>query len=168
MRDYMNIVENAHKPWMDDHGDDEPTYDEWSPEHGIDSFVRSTFSTGGCGYLALVLHEKTGWPIYAEIDVPEAEWHEHGGGIDHIWVVNHSYQAVDINGVHPEEFAQSKYNDPDWGPNKEAPHLNPRIGKRGDVVQLSHDYLLTSCRDAELLKWAEDLVELFPQHFGLR
>jgi hypothetical protein len=152
----MRSIMEAARPWMD-HGDDEATYDEWKPEHGIDNFVRSTFSTGGCGYLAVAVNEKTGWPIHAEMS-PD-------GDVDHIWCVNDAGLAVDINGVHPEAFAQSKFNDPEWGPNKIAPHLNPRIGHRGEIVKLEPQQAGGS--DQELMDWARDLVALFPKHFGL-
>jgi hypothetical protein len=140
MREFMKIVESAE-------------YDQWSPDRGIDDFVREEFSTGGCGYLALALHELTGWGIRAEIDVPRDQYERVGGGIEHIWVENPQYHAVDINGVHTSGFAQTKYSDPN---------------NLGDVVKIDPDYLLHTSNDKEMMQWARDLVRLFPKHFGLK
>lgn len=152
----MRLIENMNRPWMD-HGDEEVDYEEWEPKYGIDNLVRSEFSTGGCGYLALALTEKTGWPVVAETS--------EDGDIEHIWCVNANGMAVDINGVHPEAFAQSKFNDPEWRPNKIMPH--DMVGKRGKVIPISCETLDGFCHEQMTMDWAREIVELFPSHFGI-
>lgn len=143
------LSEDTREPWMD-HGDDEPTYDEWKPEHGIDNFVRTEFTCGSCGYLALALHEVTGWPIMAvfESSSPYEE-----PTIEHVWVVNPQGKAVDVNGVHPTGYAKTKYDGPSSGAN--------------DVRPLDSDFVRKEMADEGALAWARPLVKNFPEHFGI-
>ncbi len=145
--------ENA-KPWLD-HGDEDTEYDDWEPAHGINNLVRTEFSTGGCGYLALAIHEKTGWPMVAEMS-PDND-------VDHVWCLNGSGMAVDVNGVHPEAFAMTKYHEPTW-----AGNIGQPAPKRGRVAPMSTAVQQRECTDEMMMSWARELVQLFPQHFGIK
>lgn len=147
MRSFMRIVEN--RIW--DHGDVDLDYGKWSPQHGIDNFVRTEFTVGGCGYLALAIHEKTGWPIVAETS---------DGEIEHVWCLNPGGMAVDINGIHPDGFALTKYHDSVWGGNADQ-------SLRGNVVPVDSKVLASENSDIDMMTWARQLVELFPHHFGV-
>lgn len=67
--------------------------------------ARSEFTCGLCGVFAAALHDKTGWKIFAEYE------NEILIDIVHIWVVNESDQAVDINGTHRTNFAATPFTD---------------------------------------------------------
>lgn len=123
MRKFINIV----------------TEGDWTPAQGLDEFVRTEFTCGGCGYLALALHDLTGWPIRAF-------------GDDHIWVINPQGRAVDINGVHPEDYALTQWDD------GVAP---------GQAQDIDPETLRSELQDSGMLKWAREIIEHFPEHFGL-
>jgi hypothetical protein len=114
-------------------------YEMWGPEHGIDDFVRTEFNTGGCYELAVALNEKTGWPIYGRYDAH--------GDLDHAWVVGPGNRAVDVNGIHDGPVAVTPY----------------------DTNQASGEPLPRDAEsvNAEMLRWAEQLIHHFPEHFGL-
>lgn len=144
MRQFIDLVEQSEEPWLD-HTDDEVPNQLWLPKHGIDNFVRAEFSAGYCAYLARALHEVTGWPVMAELDSRGL------GHIEHVWVVNHQGKAVDINGVHPSDYARTKYSEPTPGKIIQVPNIER---------QAPED-------DYGVLDWARQLVELFPKHFGI-
>jgi hypothetical protein len=115
-------------------------------EHAaVDEYAIVEFTCGACGYLAAVLHDITGWPIFAEY-----EKHPYEGDIAHIWVVDPSGRAVDINGIHQGDRARTRYSDPD--PGRIAPI------SRADAVGNT---------DEGYQKWARDIVGSNPAYFGL-
>lgn len=128
MRGFIDLVETL-------------DYDEWTPERGIDEFVRTEFMTGGCYALAVALHDKTGWPIQANFDAY--------GDVNHVWVIRPDGAAVDINGVHDTSVAKTKY-DLDG-----TPPSGPEPYPADDPV------------DQDMLAWARQLIDGFPDHFGL-
>jgi hypothetical protein len=109
----------------------------------IDEHAIVEFTTGACGYLAVVLHDLTGWQLWAEY-----EKEPHDGGIAHIWVLNDESRAVDINGVHEGHWAKTKYSDP----------------KPGRIAMIDRASALERL-DAEYSDWAAEIVAENPEHF---
>lgn len=147
MRTLMNIVETAqtepwivhrNMEWQQDHPDYQ--YDGWTPDHGIDYFVRTEFTTGGCGQLAAAIHDRTGWPIY--VDEDGDEW-------GHAYCINPNGHAVDINGVHPSDWAQTKYS------------IN-----KGNIRKVNRKEISNDGPDG-YYGWATALLDNFPDHFGI-
>ena len=114
--------------------------DLWQARNGIDDFVKTEFTCGGCYDLAYVLREITGWDIYVELD---------GNDILHAWVKNEDGCAVDINGVHSGNWAKTGYHD-DMPKGRIEKYDNPNdgLGNFGD--------------------WAKEIVKEFPEHFGVQ
>lgn len=110
---------------------------------GIDEFVVTEFTCGLCCELAIELRSRTGWPIYVELD--------ERGEILHAWVVNPRGRAVDIQGIHPTSRARTPHNH-DWV---------------GPISEWSVDQLEAHGLDAEGEFWAKEIVEQFPEHFGI-
>lgn len=156
IRQWIDLFESASRdePWMD-HGDEAADYEMWEPKHGIDDFVRTEFTCGRCAYLALVLNEIGLGRIWAEID----EY----GDLGHVWIVNQQGRAVDINGVHPNRVAKTKYNDPRWLA-KQGAEPTPR----GEVQDITSkiDTLLDGV-DTDAMDWARQIVANHPKHFGI-
>lgn len=136
IRDLINIVEAAQRDTIAD-------YDQWSPERGIDDFVKTEFTTGGCAALAVALAEKTGWAVAADFL---------GDELEHAWCLNRAEKAVDINGVHTGKIAVTKY------------------GRENGVKtkRIKLDALRADIQDKGMLEWARQIVELFPEHFGIK
>jgi hypothetical protein len=111
----------------------------------IDEHAIVEFTTGGCGYLAVVLHDLTGWQLWAEYEKAP-----HGGDIAHIWALNDDGFAVDINGVHEGRWAKTKYSDPE----------------PGWIAMVDRAFVLER-HDAEYSEWAAEIVAENPEHFGL-
>jgi len=152
----VNGATTSPEPWMD-HGDNMDTdYDVWELRHGIDDFVRSEFTTGYCTWLAFAIHERTGWPILGELDGDG--WHMH------VWVRNPDGRAVDINGIHPTDFARTKYNDPRWLEKHGMLHELREDGTVEDITDRVFDFYSKPCPE---LDWARQIVDGFPEHFGL-
>jgi hypothetical protein len=118
---------------------EEHDYEQWEPKHGIDDFVRVEFNTGGCYELAVALNAKTGWPVYGRYD-------KHGD-LDHAWVVAPGNRAVDVNGIHDGPVAITPY---DTIPVKGKP-----LPKGSEGI------------NAEMLEWANQLIQHFPDYFGV-
>lgn len=150
MRRFMNIVESeTNEPWMD-HGESPDDYEEWTPERGIDNFVRTEFCVGGCYSLALALHRATGWTMWGvyETDNPDT--------LAHAWVVRPDGRAVDINGVHSGGVAKVKYD-----------QHSDRFGapiRHNPPQKIIPD---ESEANPEYLEWAETLIAAHPDHFGI-
>lgn len=135
--------------WMR-HGENQSKYQEWEPRFGIDDFIKTEFSTGLCGVLAAAIHARTGWVIIDELE-PDAKLSitdgsiEVNGDVTHTYVLNPQGHAVDIYGIHPTMWARTKYSN-----NKPSGILySPEHPDHGDV------------------KWANVLLDNFPEHFGL-
>ena len=109
----------------------------------IDQHARTEFTCGLCEVLAYALHKKTGWPIYVE---------EHNGHHEHSWVMNPQGKAVDINGVHPSNYARTEYS------------------KDGTVREATDEVLAQYAKKPpakDALAWANKLIAKHPAHFGL-
>lgn len=117
-------------------------YELWKPKHGIDPFVRTEFTCGGCYSLAYALHKKTGWKMRQEMEPDDPKQ------VRHVWVVNDQGKAVDINGVHPTGRAPTQ-----WSP-----------GRPGRIVNVRPDPKETS---RYYMPWAKQVVKSHPGHFGI-
>lgn len=106
----------------------------------LDDHARSEFVCGGCYYLAVALHQITGFPIFAEID---------GSEFIHCWVMNPDGNAIDVNGIHKGNWAKTPYS-------QDLP---------SGVVQEYHDE--DELADDEMFEWAKDLVFSHPEYFNL-
>lgn len=111
----------------------------------IDENAVVEFTTGACGYLAVALHDLTGWPIYAEYDPPP-----HDDYVAHMWVENPDGCAVDIGGIHSGAWATTKYSEP----------------MPGKILQVDRATALGNA-DNDYMEWARDIVECNPDHFGV-
>jgi hypothetical protein len=113
----------------------------------IDDHAIVEFTTGACGYLAVALHDLTGWSIFAEYEHPP-----YTEDIAHIWVVNEDGLAVDVNGVHSTAWAKTKYS-----------------GKKpGRIAAISRSEALgtPNQKDQEYSDWALELIQANESHFG--
>lgn len=90
--------------------------------------------------MAVVLHQITGYPIYAEID---------GDEFIHCWVTNPDGNAIDINGVHNGNWAKKPYS-------KNLPKGAIKEYHNKDEL-VAHD----------MVEWAKDLFFSHPEHFNL-
>lgn len=124
-QDVMGAQDGAMGAPGADHGRDyrDPGY--WA-------FTVAEFTCGLCAELAVTLHLRHGWPLYAE-------WAD-DGGLYHAWVVNDAGRAVDINGVHDSAHARTFY-DPDTR-----------------VAPTTLDALDAMGLNAEGLAWAEEIL----------
>ena len=109
----------------------------------LDEFTVVEFNCGACGDLAAVLHDRTGWPIMAELDAE--------GDVEHIWVVDDDGRAIDINGIHPDGRAVTPYSSPG----------------SGRIVPMSRAEASGAGRHCvENREWAMALVARYPENFG--
>lgn len=122
---------------------EEQGYELWEPEFGIDEFVITEFTCGACYQLAQQIHLLTGWPIFAEIIYEDEESKD----FLHAWVVNNEGFAVDINGIHSNGWAKTKFS-------KEKPE--------GEIVGY-----LTNETFGCYSQWAKEIVHSFPEYFGI-
>lgn len=106
----------------------------------LDKFTRDKFVDGLCCYLAVALHDRTGWPIYAEFE---------NDLISHAWVMNNDGLAVDINGIHAGNRAVTY-----------ASSSNPGSIKPVDAARVRR-------RDDYFEDWANKLIQKYPEHFGV-
>ena len=67
----------------------------------IDANARHAFTRGGCGALAVAIHDLTGWPIIAAGHCD--------GLVMHYLVRNPAGQLVDINGAHSDDDVCDEY-----------------------------------------------------------
>lgn len=84
----------------------------------LDGYARRAFKYGGCGALALALHDATGWPIVAITDHHNVfEDGQAGGGSALHWTVRHpDGRLIDIDGAHdPDELVEAYHGDADDG-----------------------------------------------------
>ena len=142
---------------LDYDGDYIPTYwqsrnpgAKWTPAHGIDDFVKQTYTAGECGALALVLHEMFGWALYLEADGVEPDGTVEPVNIAHIWVKNHEGRAVDILGVHKHNFAWTLYT-----------------RRPGTVLRVKPAQVRKLFTRKHFLAWARRIIRHFPEHFGI-
>jgi hypothetical protein len=129
---------------------DDDGYEQWEPEHGIDNFVRTEFSAGGCYDLATALHQQTGWPIWGTFEK------DHPDMVSHVWVIRPDGKAVDINGIHSQNVAKTKYDNDTERYGRPTQTLEPR---QLDASELSND--------PEMVTWATELIQTNPEHFGI-
>jgi hypothetical protein len=111
----------------------------------IDGNAVLAFNQDAGGYLAVVLHDKFGWQLFAEYRRAPRETE-----IYHMWAVNNEGRAVDINGIHHTDRAEAKYS----------------YGEVGRIEMIDRVTALGAA-DEELLGWARLLVGENPEHFGL-
>lgn len=77
----------------------------------IDGAAEYVFTTGGCGALAIALHDATGWPIYAITDHHNVHSGKAGGGSAIHWTVQHpSGRLLDIDGLHDASELVERYH----------------------------------------------------------
>lgn len=84
----------------------------------LDGYALRAFKYGGCGALALALHDATGWPIVAITDHYNVfEDGQAGGGSALHWTVRHpDGRLIDIDGAHdPEDLVEQYHGDADDG-----------------------------------------------------
>lgn len=84
----------------------------------LDGYARRAFKYGGCGALALALHDATGWPIVAITDHHNVfEDRQAGGGSALHWTVRHpDGRLIDIDGAHDhDELVEAYHGDADDG-----------------------------------------------------
>lgn len=123
---------------------------KWKPRHGIDDFVKETFTAGECGSLALVLHDLTGWPLYLEADYIEPSGYVPETYIAHVWVTAPKNHAVDILGVRKRNYCRTAYT--------------THVGK---VIPATATRMRSIFRRPHFHAWAKRIVTAFPEHFGL-
>ena len=98
----------------------------------LDGYALRAFKYGGCGALALALHDATGWPIVAITDHHNVfEDGLAGGGSALHWTVRHpDGRLIDIDGAHdPEELVETYHGDADDG------QAAAGLSSREDVVE---------------------------------
>jgi hypothetical protein len=67
----------------------------------IDGSAEHVFTLGGCGALAIALHDATGWPVMAITDSHNVHDGRAGGGSALHWTVLHpSGRLLDVDGLH--------------------------------------------------------------------
>jgi len=83
----------------------------------IDGYARRAFKYGGCGGLAIALHDAMGWPIMAVTDSHNIYGEMAGGGSALHWAVLHPCgELLDIDGLHsPEDLIAEYEGDADNG-----------------------------------------------------
>lgn len=78
----------------------------------IDTIAKRVFTTGGCGALAIALHDITGWPIVAITDHHNVHDGVSSNGSALHWAVRHPGGPIlDINGFHNKRQLIEAYND---------------------------------------------------------
>lgn len=135
----MNPIDTA---LIKKHGDVSDDYTQWTPDKGIDDFVKTEFTCGACYQLALALHYKTGWPIMAK---------RYGDDIVHCYVINSVNSAVDIYGVRPTAQAPTRFDPVIPVSQLSIVKLEPEIPDETDSYY----------------QWAVDLIAQNPTHFGI-
>jgi hypothetical protein len=77
----------------------------------IDGFAKSIFKYGGCGGLAIAMHDELGWPIVAITDAHNVfEDGTAGGGSAMHWTVRApDGKLVDVDGAHDPEDLVEEY-----------------------------------------------------------
>jgi len=83
----------------------------------IDGHAERVFTQGGCGALAIALHDGMGWPIVAITDAHNVHDGRAGGGSALHWGVQHpSLLFIDVDGMHDmDEITRSYDGDADEG-----------------------------------------------------
>lgn len=91
----------------------------WRPagelEHGltpgvIDGYAERTFTQGGCGALAIAMHDALRWPIIAITDAHNVHDGRAGGGSAMHWGVLHPNGLfVDVDGAHDLDVITGNY-----------------------------------------------------------
>jgi len=77
----------------------------------IDGAAEHVFTMGGCGALAIALHDATGWPIVAITDHHNVHDGRAGGGSALHWTVRHpSGRLLDIDGLHDVADLVDRYD----------------------------------------------------------
>jgi hypothetical protein len=77
----------------------------------LDGAAEHVFTMGGCGALAIALHDATGWPIVAITDHHNVHDGRAGGGSALHWTVRHpSGRLLDIDGLHDAADLAERYD----------------------------------------------------------
>jgi hypothetical protein len=77
----------------------------------LDGYAKRMFKVGGCGALALAMHDALGWPIVAITDAWNVEDGRAGGGSALHWLVKRPSDGllIDVDGAHTEEEMVGEY-----------------------------------------------------------
>jgi hypothetical protein len=87
------------------------THDHGLTPGSIDGAARTAFRYGGCGALAIAIHDATGWPIAAITDHDNVYDGRIGMGSALHWTVLHpSGQMLDIEGLHDTDTLTAEYH----------------------------------------------------------
>jgi hypothetical protein len=126
--------------------------EDWEPSfkgelRPLDNYTVSEFTCGGCGAFATALHDRTGWRIMAEYEPGPEVW------IAHVWVVNPDGRAVDIQGIHDDEWAPTCFSG-------DAP--------AGRVVAITRDEAADKDEGpGSHFEWACEILDAWPERFSL-
>ena len=78
----------------------------------VDASAKRVFTQGGCGALAIALHDLTGWEIVAITDHHNVHDGVAGGGSAMHWAVRHPRGPIlDIDGFHNSRDLLGEYDD---------------------------------------------------------
>lgn len=77
----------------------------------LNAAAEHVFTLGGCGALAIALHDATGWPIAAITDHDNVFGDRAGGGSALHWTVRHpSGRLLDVDGLHDADDLVERYD----------------------------------------------------------
>lgn len=76
----------------------------------LDGYAKRAFKYGGCGALAIALHDATRWPIVAITDAHNVYDGRAGGGSALHWTVQRpDGKLIDIDGAHDSDDLVAEY-----------------------------------------------------------
>lgn len=134
----------------------------------LDPRAERAFSTGGCGSLAIALHDALGWPIVAITDAHNVFEGKAGGGSALHWTVQRpDGKLVDVDGLHdPDELVEEYEAEADdgeaaWGISTRADCWEWTVEAQGEhvPVELARafvDAVLERCRAQEAPRLAAE------------
>jgi len=108
----------------------------------IDDYTKTEFQTGGCYALAQLISIITGWTLFVEV-----EKNSNNLSIIHAFCVNDDGFAVDINGIHSEDYAKTDFSD----------------YKIGNIIKYQNDEHF-----GYYSEWAYEIICLNFKYFGIK